>query len=111
MLGDAATARTARALRATRVTLIANFFGVNKIREVTVCASVCVWNVHSVCVMRLVCRPGVSMKILKLPLSRVTRGGWRPELPRSVVSVDEVADESRVLNTSIEQRGSKYARV
>ena len=30
-----------------------------------VCASVCVWNVLSVCVMRLVCRPGVSMKILK----------------------------------------------
>lgn len=29
-----------------------------------VCASVCVWNVLSVCVMRLVCRPGVSMKIL-----------------------------------------------
>ena len=31
-----------------------------------VCASVCVWNVLSVCVMRLVCRPGVSMKILKV---------------------------------------------
>ena len=31
-----------------------------------VCASVCVWNVLSVCVMRLVCRPGVSMKILKM---------------------------------------------
>ena len=30
-----------------------------------VSASVCVWNVLSVCVMRLVCRPGVSMKILK----------------------------------------------
>ena len=29
-----------------------------------VCASVCVWNVLSVCVMRLVCRPGVSLKIL-----------------------------------------------
>ena len=29
-----------------------------------VCASVCLWNVLSVCVMRLVCRPGVSMKIL-----------------------------------------------
>ena len=32
-----------------------------------VCASVCVWNVLRVCVMRLVCRPGVSMKILKRP--------------------------------------------
>jgi hypothetical protein len=32
-----------------------------------VCASVCVWNVLiSVCVMRLVCRPGVSMKILNV---------------------------------------------
>ena len=30
------------------------------------CASVCVWNVLSVCVMRLVCRPGVSMKILNV---------------------------------------------
>jgi hypothetical protein len=29
-----------------------------------VCASVCIWNVLSVCVMRLVCRPGVSLKIL-----------------------------------------------
>ena len=30
-----------------------------------VCASVCVWNALSECVMLLVCRPGVSMKILK----------------------------------------------
>ena len=37
-----------------------------------VCASVCVWNVLSVCVMRLVCRPGVSMKILKSPQSQPT---------------------------------------
>ena len=36
-----------------------------------VCSSVCVWNVLSVCVMRLVCRPGVSMKILN------TLGGYK----------------------------------
>lgn len=43
-----------------------------------VCASVCVWNVLSVCVMRLVCRPGVSMKILN-----VTCNKWRsPSTPR-----------------------------
>jgi hypothetical protein len=29
-----------------------------------VCASVCVWNALSECVMLVVCRPGVSMKIL-----------------------------------------------
>ena len=39
--------------------------GINILKERAVCASVCVWNVLSVCVMRLVCRPGVSMKILK----------------------------------------------
>ena len=38
-----------------------------------VCASVCVWNVLSVCVMRLVCRPGVSMKILKVVASDCVR--------------------------------------
>ena len=30
-----------------------------------VCASVCVWNALSECVMLLVCHPGVSMEILK----------------------------------------------
>ena len=37
--------------------------GVQAVR-VSVCVCVFVWNVLSVCVMRLVCRPGMSMKIL-----------------------------------------------
>jgi hypothetical protein len=37
---------------------------------------VCVWNVLSVCVMRLVCRPGVSMKILTDLIGGLGLLGW-----------------------------------